>query len=132
MTPRSGYTPGMPIRSRHGLTRCPRCRAHVRAPDRPRDLRCPFCAPPRSAGAGRAGVLAASLLGFSTVGTACGGDGPLGDLWREADDSVEVDVYGMPPEMQDDPPVTPPEEEATEPEPEPEQPVEGPAVPTEE
>ncbi len=61
-------------RSRSGLTRCPSCRAHVRAAESPTETVCPFCgaaltgAPSRMASAGRGGVLAASLLAFS-----CGG-----------------------------------------------------------
>src|SRR5690606_15096239 len=64
--------------SRHGLTRCPACRAHVRAEETPGSTDCPFCGADvgtaRShtiAAAGRGGVLAASLFALS----ACGGNG---------------------------------------------------------
>lgn len=64
------------IRSRHGLTRCTACRAHIRATDRPSTTECPFCGATVSAGqprvslpSGRGGILAGALL---TLG-ACGG-----------------------------------------------------------
>lgn len=67
-----------PIQSRHGLTRCTACRAHIRAADRPSATVCPFCGanlrtgrPLISLPSGRGGILAASLLAFSAAG--CGG-----------------------------------------------------------
>ena len=59
----------MPVRSRHGLTVCPRCRAHVEAGERPSTTVCPFCEKGTSISqVGRSGVLAGALLAF-----ACGG-----------------------------------------------------------
>jgi hypothetical protein len=55
------------IRSRSGLTRCPTCRAHVRAAETPETTSCPFCSAkgPR----GRSALVGAALLAL----TACGG-----------------------------------------------------------
>ena len=62
-------------KSRHGLTRCPACRAHVHAGETPSTTECPFCGANVREGharvaiaAGRGGILAASLLAL----TACG------------------------------------------------------------
>ena len=66
-----------PIKSRHNLTRCSICRAHIEAGDRPSTTECPFCGANLHMSRGRAwlpgrgGVLAASLLAFTV--TACGG-----------------------------------------------------------
>ena len=97
----------MPTRSRHGLTRCPECRAHVRAGARPSELVCPFCVSRKPASRGRSGALAVSLVAFSALG--CGPSEPpprsAGEetqeapFYDEADDPVAVDVYGMPPEQ---------------------------------
>jgi predicted RNA-binding Zn-ribbon protein involved in translation (DUF1610 family) len=64
-----------PIRSRHGLTRCTACRAHIRSSDRPSTTECPFCGATVSAGrpqtslpSGRGGILAASLLALGGCG----------------------------------------------------------------
>jgi predicted RNA-binding Zn-ribbon protein involved in translation (DUF1610 family) len=68
----------LPIKSRHGLTRCTACRAHIRAAETPSATECPFCganlraAAPRSVlPSGRTSLLAASLLAMSAAG--CGG-----------------------------------------------------------
>ena len=80
-----------PIKSRHGLTRCGACRAHIRAEERPSATVCPFCganllAPGAVAtAAGRGGVLAASLLAFSALG--CGG----GQAATSDDQTVSAD-----------------------------------------
>ena len=74
-----------PIKSRHGLTRCTVCRAHIEAAERPSLTDCPFCGANLLRGGstisapGRGGLIAASLLAFSV---ACGGGG---------DDSVSSD-----------------------------------------
>lgn len=71
-----------PTRSRHGLTRCRACRAHIHTADRPSDTTCPFCGEnqlgiPRAQArgtilaVGRGGLLAAGLMAFSAMG--CGG-----------------------------------------------------------
>lgn len=78
-----------PTKSRHGLTRCTVCRAHIEAAERPSETDCPFCGANlhRSRGrvlpTGRGGILAASLLAFSA--TACGG----GDDASDGDTTVE-------------------------------------------
>ncbi len=85
----------LPIKSRHGLTRCTVCRAHIQAGDRPSDTDCPFCGANLLRGGSRitqattrGGVLAASLLAFSL--TACGG----GDEPVEPDPSTQSDNTG--------------------------------------
>ncbi|MFK7988537.1 MAG: hypothetical protein AB8I08_21135 [Sandaracinaceae bacterium] len=69
----------LPIKSRHGLTRCGVCRAHIQAAERPSETDCPFCGanllrggPRLTRPSGRGGVLAASLLAFGL--TACGAE----------------------------------------------------------
>jgi len=66
----------LPIRSRHGLTRCRACRAHIQTGPTPSRTVCPFCgvhqrgepkARPRIVAVGRGSILAAGLLAF----TAC-------------------------------------------------------------
>ncbi len=70
-----------PLRSRHGLTRCRACRAHIQTAARPSDTICPFCGenqlgiPKREArstivAVGRGGLLAAGLMAFSAIGCA--------------------------------------------------------------
>ncbi len=66
-----------PIKSKHDLTRCTACRAHIRAADRPSTTDCPFCGANLHTGralsplpSGRGALLAASLLAFSA--SACG------------------------------------------------------------
>ena len=103
----------MPVRSRHGLTVCPRCRAHVEAGERPSTTVCPFCEKGTSISqVGRSGVLAGALLAF-----ACGGAeasppdrvepqrdpqaqvDPQPEVFEPAaEENVEVEAYGMPPE----------------------------------
>ncbi|MFK7988538.1 MAG: hypothetical protein AB8I08_21140 [Sandaracinaceae bacterium] len=85
----------LPIKSRHGLTRCSVCRTHIQAADRPSDTNCPFCGANLHRGgarithaATRGGVLAASLLAFSL--TACGG----GDEPADEDPSTQTDNSG--------------------------------------
>lgn len=75
----------LPIKSRHGLTRCGVCRAHIQAGERPSETDCPFCGanllrggPAITRPTGRGGVLAASLLAFGL--TACGADEPPAQL----------------------------------------------------
>lgn len=74
-----------PMRSRHGLTRCRACRAHIHAAAKPSETTCPFCGEnqlgiPRSqargtiVAVGRGGILAAGLMAFSALG--CGADDP--------------------------------------------------------
>ena len=121
-----------PTKSRHGLTRCTVCRAHIEAAERPSQTDCPFCGANlhRSRGrilpTGRGGILAASLLAFSA--TACGGgdDASDGDTTVEPgddtsgddgysdtppDDNGAVAEYGIPPDQygggSDDPPDEP-------------------------
>ena len=67
-----------PIKSRHGLTRCGACRAHIHAAERPSATVCPFCGANLLSGramsslpSGRGGLLAASLFAMSMAG--CGG-----------------------------------------------------------
>jgi len=88
-----------PTRSRHGLTRCTVCRAHIEAAARPSETDCPFCGANlhRSRGrvlpSGRGGVLAASLLAFSA--TACGGgDEPADDTTVEPVDDTAGSDHG--------------------------------------
>ncbi|HBQ19850.1 MAG TPA: hypothetical protein DEF51_54890 [Myxococcales bacterium] len=117
----------MPVRSRHGLTVCPRCRAHVEAGERPSTTVCPFCEKGTSISqVGRSGVLAGALLAF-----ACGGAeapppeqvepqtqvDPQPEVFEPAaEENVEVEAYGMPPEPEAE--LEPePEEEAPEPPP---------------
>jgi len=99
-----------PIKSRHGLTRCTACRAHIRAAERPSATRCPFCGADMQTGqrlismpAGRSGAVAGALLAFSL--TACGGadPGPAQEPTEQhADDNTNADE----PVSSDDP--TPP------------------------
>ncbi|MBX3269242.1 MAG: hypothetical protein KF729_03220 [Sandaracinaceae bacterium] len=76
-------------RSRHDLTRCLACRAHVRvAPD----AACPLCEAPLGAAAsarpfGRGGLLAAALLAFGATACGAGSDGG-------ADEPVAEDTSG--------------------------------------
>lgn len=90
-----------PIQSRHGLTRCTACRAHIRAADRPSATVCPFCGANLQSGrplislpTGRGGILAASLLAFGAMG--CGG--------ADAESSSEPTVTAEPSQTGDDDP----------------------------
>lgn len=93
-----------PIKSRHGLTRCRACRAHIQAADTPSATVCPFCGANLHAGAsrislpsGRGGILAASLLAFSAAG--CGG----GQAQVEDDQTVSSDnTNDAPPDTAND------------------------------
>lgn len=108
-----------PVKSRHGLTRCTACRAHIQAGDTPSRTECPFCgatlttATRRILPSGRSGLLAASLFTLSAAG--CGSpqaDGEPtvttepsddnqntsgGDQFapRPADDNTAVAEYGI-------------------------------------
>jgi hypothetical protein len=84
-----------PIKSRHGLTRCGACRAHIHAAERPSATVCPFCGANLSSGrailslpTGRGGLLAASLFGLSMGGAmaGCGGSDAT-----QADEPTTVD-----------------------------------------
>lgn len=86
----------LPIKSRHGLTRCPSCRAHIQAGATPSTTACPFCgATLHSAPAsvaisrGRGGLLAASLLAFGAAG--CGGSQAQDE---SATESTQSDTSG--------------------------------------
>ncbi len=113
----------LPRKSRDGLTRCPACRAHVVAAERPSLTVCPFCganqhrATHRLAPIGRGGVLAASLLAFTAVGCGAGSgdddtsvssddgssggdDGAGDDRYSDdpPDDNTAVAEYGVAPD----------------------------------
>ncbi len=94
--------PGMRI-TRHGFVRCDGCGSHVRLGES-----CPTCSPsPRSS---RGGAIAASLVAFSAVASACGSNEPqpeptnandpepVTQMEEPIDDPTAVDVYGIPPE----------------------------------
>lgn len=113
-----------PIKSRHGLTRCCACRAHIRAAATPSATVCSFCGANLHAGPaeahtprGRGGILAASLLAFSAVGcgaqqagddpadtTVSADDGAGGDQYdpEPADDNAAVAEYGVSPDAFED------------------------------
>ena len=94
--------------SRHGLTGCPGCGAHIRLAESAEQTECPFCGASllraRSlrglVASGRSGFLAASLVGLTVLG-GCGSDeedtGKNDALVMDtAPDSTMGDVYGLP------------------------------------
>ena len=104
--------------SRHGLTRCPACKQHIRLAPEIRETSCPFCsvslvATASAGGLGalargvaqhsRSSLLAASLLGLATL-TGCGSDEEEGDtstadvITDTSDVRNDVAIYGLPPE----------------------------------
>ena len=111
--------------SRHGLTRCPACKAHIQVALSLADTICPFCqatisdaniqgsagAFGRLMGSGRSALIAASLLGVPAMG-ACGddtGSTPDDDVSTDTSSAdAEGDVgfvqpYGLPPDMFEEP-----------------------------
>ena len=105
-----------PIKSRHGLTRCTVCRAHIHADERPSGTDCPFCGANlhRSRGrislpTGRGGLLAASLFAFAAAGCS-GGDASDDSTSVEpgddnsGDDNSGNDNTGLDDQYADDPP----------------------------
>ncbi len=107
--------------TRHGLTACPSCHAHIRVADNLAETVCPFCSAgladafphlksrqlsrlARVAQAGRSGILAASLLGLTGMG-ACGDDNNVQPAYGVPADTIMPDTaqdatpqpeYGMP------------------------------------
>lgn len=132
----------LPRRSRDGLTRCPACRAHIVAAERPSETVCPFCGANqhrtriRLAPVGRGGILAASLLAFGAMG--CGGGGTSdGDTSVSSDDGTTGgdDGTGGDDQYDDQPPddsravaeygIAPDEYERESPDPPPDEPMYG-------
>jgi hypothetical protein len=108
--------------TRHGFYRCAACGSHVRLQES-----CPTCADPRDR-TGRGGAIAASLVAFSAVASACGSNEPPSEptadpdpvvqepmmdepaMDEPIDDPTAVDVYGIPPEeetQEQQPPAVP-------------------------
>jgi len=106
--------------SRVGLTRCPSCSAHIKVAAELKATACPFCgaalavavSPPpgplsRAFSAGRSGLLAASLLGATSLG-ALGCDdseepGPSDDMSADtAEETGVTPLYGEPADVQSD------------------------------
>ncbi|MEM9188805.1 MAG: hypothetical protein AAGF12_06495 [Myxococcota bacterium] len=100
-------------KSRHGLTRCPACGAHVRAAATPVLTVCPFCNTNiadrviRRPVAGRGALVAASLLSLSA---SCGGaeqepvspDDPVANTDNPDDSTNNADNTGFDPNEPDD------------------------------
>jgi hypothetical protein len=92
--------------SRHRMTECPACHAHVRVEGDVRLSSCSFCgarlaAPPRDVfsrlldlGGTTGGVVAASLLGLGLVRCT---DAPTTELRTDSGDHMAVPLYGIPP-----------------------------------
>lgn len=82
--------------SRHGFTRCPACRSHVRVGEEPRAKECVFCGGSLGAArtqtvaaAGRGGVLAAALMAVSACGANAGTGASAGDPFESAEETTE-------------------------------------------
>ena len=100
--------------TRHGLTRCPSCDAHIRVAENLSDTVCPFCKSAlkdavavrsplaRVAEAGRAGVVAASIMGLTGMSACISGTAPVygapADMMvpDTAQDAMPMPEYGMP------------------------------------
>lgn len=103
-------------KSRHGLTRCPACRAHVRAGESPSTTECPFCGANLREGrarvaiaAGRGGLLAASLLALSACGASSSGEGTTAPatepITTEDNQNTEGEDHFDPPPSEEPTPV---------------------------
>jgi hypothetical protein len=101
--------------TRHGFVRCEGCGTHVKLGES-----CPTCSPAQRVS--RGGAIAASLVAFSAVASACGSNepqtepgpnepDPVTQMDEPVDDPTAVDVYGIPPEeeqtVQPDPTAAP-------------------------
>lgn len=90
--------------SRHGLTSCPACSAHIRVADELHETACPFCGADLMADAGggvlsslrsavssgRSGLVAASLFGLTAL-AGCGDDeDPAADMSDTASDTQDM------------------------------------------
>ena len=121
--------------SRHGLARCPGCKQHIQLGSEGGEMSCPFChvalVAEGAAGGlsglarsvvsqGRGGLIAASLLGLTTL-TGCGSDEekePANDTASDTNASDATDlgvqpVYGIPADTAGPTDTTAPDDTAT-------------------
>lgn len=98
--------------SRHGMTECPSCKAHIRVATKIAETACPFCNAElveaigrgnRLGALGRSGMLAGALLGLSVLPACDDNDpqplygAPAADIVQDAgNDQLPQPLYGAP------------------------------------